>query len=132
MSAEENSKKRILIIDDDETITSLIEMVLSNEGYSVTSANNGIEGEKLAKEIKPHLIFMDITMPEQDGYVTTEHIKSNPELADIPVVFLTGQSAKEDNGKAFSKGGASFICKPFANQQLISLAMLILETVNTD
>ena len=132
MSTNDTSKKRILIIDDDETITSLIDMVLSNEGYAVTTANNGIDGEKIASKIKPHLIFMDITMPGQDGYETTEHIKQNPELADIPVVFLTGQSAKEDNGKAFSKGGASFICKPFANQQLISLAMLILETVNTD
>ena len=128
----EVKQKRILIIDDDETITSLIQAILSNEGYSVYIANNGIDGEKMAYEVKPNLIFMDITMPGQDGYETTEKIKSNPELYEIPIVFLTGQSAGEDNGKAFAKGGASFMCKPFAKQQLISLTNLILETVNSD
>ena len=128
----DGNKKRILVIDDDETISSLIQQILQKEGYEVHTANNGIVGEKMALELKPHLIFMDITMPEQDGYETTEKIKSNSLLQEIPIVFLTGQTAGEDKGRAFAKGGASFINKPFASQQLISLAALILQTVSSD
>ncbi len=132
MTTDSTIKKSILIIDDDEVITSLIDTILTKEGYEVHIANNGVDGLKMAMEVKPNLIFMDITMPGQDGYETTESIKSRQELFEIPIVFLSGQSEGEDNGKAFAKGGVSFICKPFANQQLISLTKLILETVHID
>ncbi len=128
----ENKSNKILVIDDDEVISSLIQKVLTKEGYEVATANNGIDGEKMAKELKPNLIFMDISMPGQDGYETTEKIKANQELSEIPIVFLTGQTAGEDKGRAFAKGGASFMNKPFANQQLISMASLILQNVNSD
>ena len=59
-------------------------------------------------------------------------IKSNKELSNIPVVFLTGQAASEDKGRAFAKGGVTYMNKPFANQQLIGIASLILQTVNSD
>ena len=132
MSEDRKLNKRILIIDDDEVITGLIQALLSKEGYTVYTANNGIDGEKMAAEHVPHLIFMDISMPGQDGYETTENIKNVQSLSEIPVVFLTGQSAGEDNGKAFAKGGVSFVCKPFQNQQLTSLVSLILESSHVD
>ena len=128
----ENKTTKILVIDDDETISSLIKQVFSKEGYEVSTANNGIDGEKIALEFMPDLIFMDVTMPGQDGYETTEKIKSNKELSNIPVVFLTGQAASEDKGRAFAKGGVTYMNKPFANQQLIGIASLILQTVNSD
>lgn len=123
---------KILVIDDDLTITDLIQSVLSKEGYFVYTANSGEEGIKLALEKMPHLIFMDIMMPGLDGYETTEKIKNNPQLKEVPVVFLTGRSASEDGGRAFAKGGASFIRKPFKNQQLKDLVRLILSSVNVD
>ncbi len=132
MQENDTDKKRILIIDDDEMITTLIHQILSKEGHLVSVANNGIDGVKMASEVKPHLIFMDITMPGQDGYDTTEQIKNNPELSEIPIVFLSGQAAGEDKGRVFAKGGSSFIRKPFANQQLVSMVALILDTMQVD
>ncbi len=75
---------------------------------------------------------MDINMPGQDGYDTTEQIKTIPELSGTPIVFLSGQAAGEDKGRAFAKGGSSFIRKPFANQQLVSMIALILDTTQVD
>ena len=128
----DKKNKQILVVDDDVAITELIKSILTKEGYFVFTANNGVEGLKVAEEKKPNLIFMDITMPEQDGYETTELIKKNPELKDVPVIFLSGKSESEDGGRAFAKGGASFIRKPFNNQQLKDLVNLILDTVHTD
>ena len=132
MSTDDTQSAKILVIDDDVTITGLIKSVLSKEGYLVYTANDGASGQQLAAEVEPHLIFMDITMPEQDGYETTEQIKSNPKLKDVPVIFLTGRSASEDGGRAFAKGGASFMRKPFNNQQLKDLVSLVLESVIVD
>ncbi|MFQ5453757.1 MAG: PleD family two-component system response regulator [Candidatus Zixiibacteriota bacterium] len=121
----------ILVIDDEEIITDLIQNILSKEGYQVHKANDGINGEKLAKELRPDLILMDITMPGMNGYKVTERIKSNPELKDIPVIFLTGKSPNEDGGKAFAVGGVTYMVKPFTNQQLKDLVRLAIESVIT-
>ena len=128
--AKEN--KKILVIDDDSTITDLIKSILTKEGYSVFTANCGKDGLVKAEENHPDLILMDITMPDMDGYQTTQEIKKNPSLADVPVVFLTGKSASEDGGKAFATGGASYVRKPFHNQQLRDLVNLIMSSVSID
>jgi CheY-like chemotaxis protein len=125
-----NKKRSILVIDDDETITRLINTVLSKEGYTLHIANDGISGVEKAEELKPDVIFMDITMPGMDGYEATEKIKQNPMLREIPVIFLTGKSASEDAGKAFAKGGATYMRKPFTTQQLKDLVNLLMESVN--
>ena len=127
-----NDKRQILVIDDDSTITGLINTILNKEGYNVCIANDGINGVQMAEEIKPDLILMDITMPGLDGYEATEKIKHNPILRDIPVIFLTGKSASEDAGKAFAKGGITFMRKPFSAQQLKDLIHLAMESVTIE
>ena len=133
MNLDENSENRlILVIDDDDTITGLIKTVLTKEGYQVQIANDGINGVKMAENLKPDIILMDITMPGLDGYEATEKIKQNPAIREIPVIFLTGKSASEDGGKAFAKGGATFMRKPFATQQLKDLVRLAMESVRIE
>lgn len=124
-----NNRRNILVIDDDDTITGLVNTVLTKEGYNVHIANDGISGVKKAEELKPDIILMDITMPGLDGYEATEKIKQNPIIREIPVIFLTGKSASEDGGKAFAKGGATFMRKPFTNQQLKDLVNLAMESI---
>lgn len=118
---------KILVIDDDTSITELIQAILSKDGYEVEAAHNGVDGLAMAKEIKPDLIFMDIVMPDMDGYETTQEIKKIDYLQHVPVVFLSGYSENEDGGRSFEMGGASFIRKPFTIQQIrdfVKLAML--------
>ena len=119
----------ILVIDDDETITGLITTVLSAAGHQVYAASNGNDGLQLAEVNQPDLILMDIGLPGMDGYEVTEKLKQNPRLHSVPVIFLTGRSASEDAGRAFGVGGATYIQKPFTNQQLRDLVALALQSL---
>jgi len=118
----------ILVVDDETAVTGVISAVLGKNGYQVFCAHDGAEGVRLAAECKPDLIIMDITMPTMSGYDATEKIKSNPELKNVPVIFLSGKSAAEDNGEAFRKGGATYLQKPFNSNQLKDLVTLTLLT----
>jgi len=119
----------ILVIDDDEAITGLISAILTKDGYKVLIASSGVDGVKMAKEAKPHLIFMDITMPDMDGYETTQQIKADKSLQNIPVIFLTGKSASEDGGRAFATGGLTYMRKPFTAQQLRDIVSLAIQAL---
>ncbi len=122
-------KAKILIVDDDSDIREIASRVLNGEGYDVITASSGHEGIEKARLENPKLILMDISMPDLDGYEATKLLKQDPMLSAIPVIFLTGRSASEDDGKAFASGGASYICKPFTGQQLkdmVSLAVMAL------
>jgi CheY-like chemotaxis protein len=131
MGLETSSKTGIiLVIDDEEAVTGVIQAVLSREGYRVHLAHDGAEGVKLASQVQPDLIIMDITMPGMDGYEATERLKQDPQLADVPIIFLTGKSASEDGGRAFAKGGVSYVRKPFTSQQLRDLVALAMQSLD--
>ena len=119
----------ILVIDDEEVVTSLLRTLLTDEGYSVHTGGGGREAVDLALKVKPKLIIMDILMPDLDGYQATELIKQNPTLKDIPVIFLTGRSPEDDGGRAYAVGVTSFLRKPFTNEQITNLVSLALESV---
>jgi CheY-like chemotaxis protein len=119
----------VLVIDDDEAITGLIKAVLSRDRFQVCIANSGTQGIQMAREVKPNLILMDITMPDMDGYEATRQLKADPALQAIPVIFLTGKSASEDGGRAFATGGLTYMRKPFSNQQLRDLVMLAMQSL---
>ena len=119
----------VLVVDDDSAISDLINMVLSRDGYRIFIAGNGQEGIKMAREVQPNLVLMDITMPDMDGYEATRQMKSDPKLQNIPVIFLTGKSASEDGGRAFATGGLTYMRKPFTNQQLRDLVTLAMQSI---
>ena len=105
--------KKILIADDDDNIRELIQFTLEDEGYEIHMAKNGKEAEKIALEIKPDLIILDVMMPEKTGYEVCEELRKNPETAKSYVLFLSarGSPVAEKTGKI--KGGNEFLVKPF-------------------
>ncbi|MDF1545438.1 MAG: response regulator [bacterium] len=124
-----SDKAKVLIIDDDADVREIASRVLGGEGYQVITATSGPEGIEKARQEVPKLILMDISMPDMDGYEATKLLKQDPSLSLIPVIFLTGRSASEDDGQAFASGGVSYICKPFTGQQLkdmVNLAIMSL------
>jgi len=122
-------KATILVVDDEATITGLLCRVLALDGHTVHAASTGSQAIKMASDIHPDIIVMDITMPEMDGYEATTHIKNDPDLKKTPIIFLTGKSAEEDAGRAFAKGGLTFVRKPFSNQQIRDLVSLTLDSL---
>ena len=103
----------ILIVDDTPENLRLLSKMLLKEGYRVRKAINGELALMAMRAAPPDLILLDIMMPEMDGFEVCERLKADPDLADIPVIFLSALSEIFDKLKAFQAGGADFITKPF-------------------
>lgn len=108
----------ILVIDDDEHIRDLMKRLLSREGYYVSVASSGEQGLEMARVIKPDVITLDVLMPGQDGWSVLSQLKSDPELANIPVVM---QSILDESNKAFMLGANDYLTKPINRSQIIEV-----------
>ena len=104
-------RPKVLVIDDDSFITGIYTLTLTNEGFDVVLAKNGLEGIALAKKIMPHIILLDLVMPGIDGFETLERIKREEKLKPIPVVILSGLSQPEDIDRALHLGAVSYLRK---------------------
>ena len=120
------SQGNILVIDDEPQITEIIDAFLTNSGYEVHVSNIATEGLKLAKQLKPDVILLDIMMPEVDGYSLCNDLKNDNDTAGVPVVFLTGKDRNDDMGRSFKVGGDMFIKKPFSCERLLEILNIIL------
>jgi two-component system, OmpR family, alkaline phosphatase synthesis response regulator PhoP len=114
------SKAKILIVDDEEDILEFLEYNLLKEGYEVHKAFDGQEAEKIASEIIPHLILMDVMMPNVDGIESCALIRKNPALKDTLICFLTARNESFTQVSALDTGGDDFITKPIKLNVLIS------------
>jgi DNA-binding response OmpR family regulator len=121
---------KILVIDDEPEITDIIKAFLTNTGYEVMVENSSVMGIEKAKTFRPDLILLDIMMPTMDGYEVCASIKKDIELVSIPVLFLTGKDAGDDNGLSFRAGGDLFIKKPFSCERLLQMVKMVLITVS--
>jgi len=113
------TNKRILVVDDDSTLTELLEMVLVDGGYGVTVVRNGREAVREAVADPPDLIVLDILMPEMDGWETSEHLLSHERTAKIPIIFLTARVSPEDQLRGWYRGCFAYLTKPFDIQELL-------------
>jgi DNA-binding response OmpR family regulator len=120
------SQGNVLVVDDEPQITEIIEAFLSNSGYEVHVSNQAAEGLRLAKQLKPDVILLDIMMPDIDGYSLCNDLKNDPATSGIPVVFLTGKDRNDDMGRSFKAGGDMFIKKPFSCERLLEILNIIL------
>jgi len=106
-------KYKVLAVDDEADVLKLVEMALQVEGYKVIQATSGKEALELAKKEKPHVILLDIMMPEMDGMEVFKRLKNKVETAQIPVIMVTGVSEKENIKKLLDEGVQYYIIKPF-------------------
>ena len=106
---------KILVIDDDPIITETIEILFDSD-VTVLSTDNGRDGIALAAEEKPDLILLDVKMPDMDGYETCSELRLNPDIADIPIIFLTIKNESTDEATGLELGAIDYIAKPIVPQ----------------
>ena len=112
--------KRVLIVEDQADIRKLIRMTLEFEPYEIHEAADGTEGLRLADQVKPDLILLDVMMPgEFDGLQVCTRIRANPSLRDTPVVLLTARGQNQDRDAGEQAGADQYLIKPFSPLQLI-------------
>ena len=112
--------KKILLVEDSPTQAQKAQLILEREGYDVTLAPDGTVGLEYTLNDRPDLIVTDIVMPKMDGYDMCREIKSNKEIADIPVVMLTTKGDIMDIIEGLGAGADNFITKPYESTLLIS------------
>jgi two-component system sensor histidine kinase/response regulator len=108
----------IMVVDDNPTNLKLLEDMLGQAGYGVRSFPRGRHALAAAMQNPPDLILLDINMPEMDGYEVCERLKSDEQLAQVPVIFLSALNETEDKVKALRCGGADYISKPFQFEEV--------------
>ena len=116
---------RVLVIDDEPEITDIVEAFLTEAGYSVTSENKPTNAVAKVKEFQPNVIMLDIMMPGLDGYDICQQIKELPDMAHVPIIFLTGKDRADDMGRSFKVGGDMFIKKPFSCERLLEIVNIV-------
>jgi len=121
---------KILLVDDEPDILEIVSYNLTAEGYKVYTANNGVEAIEKAKKKKPHLIILDVMMPEMDGIEACEAIRNTPELAHTLVAFLTARGEDYSQVAGFDAGADDYITKPIKPKVLVSKVKSLLRRVN--
>lgn len=110
---------KILVIEDNKDVRENLEELLTLSGYTVFTAENGKAGTSQALELSPDLILCDIMMPEMDGFGVLRILSNHPSTMDIPFIFLTAKTEKEDFRKGMGLGADDYITKPYDDVQLL-------------
>ena len=109
---------KILIAEDERDIRDLVAFTLRFAGHEVFAASNGEEAVDMAPKVNPDLILMDVRMPRMTGYEACKAMKANPDLKDIPVVFLSAKGQESERQQGLEAGAEDYLLKPFAPDQL--------------
>jgi two-component system, cell cycle response regulator DivK len=113
-------KHKILIIEDNEQNMYLMTFLLESFGYEIVQAYDGKEGIRLAKEIKPYVVLLDIQLPEINGYQVAEELRKDHSLDNVPIIVVTSFAMAGDKERALAAGATGYIEKPINPDTFIS------------
>jgi two-component system alkaline phosphatase synthesis response regulator PhoP len=123
---------KILLVDDEQDILEIVGYNLEQEGYQIITASNGKEAVSKAKKENPHLIIMDVMMPEMDGMEACENIRKIPELNSTIITFLTARNEDYSQVAGFDAGADDYITKPIKPKLLVSKVKALLRRLKND
>jgi len=113
-----NDQYKILIADDDESISKLLERTLRSDGYQVVMASDGEQAVALAIAEQPSLLILDLTMPKMDGYEVTRALRERPDTCHMCIILLTANHEEDSAARGFEEGANDFLLKPFTPAHL--------------
>lgn len=122
-------KNKILVIDDNNHVRSLIEAILKND-YEIKLANSAEEGLDILNSYIPHLILLDIMLPEMNGFEVCSQIKSRPKLGHIPIVIISAKTGTVSRTMGYQLGALNYIEKPFESAELLAVVKSTLNKKN--
>jgi two-component system, OmpR family, response regulator len=117
-------KGRVLVVDDEPNITDLVAMALRYEGFDVGVATNGRDALESARSTPPHLIVLDVMLPDLDGFEVAKQLKQSGHR--VPILFLTARDATEDKIRGLTIGGDDYVTKPFSLEELVARVHAVL------
>lgn len=112
--------KKILLVDDSETILEMERMILQQDRYEVVTARDGQEGVIKALELKPDLILMDVIMPGLDGFAAVRRLREHPGTSRVPIVMVTSKAEAESMETGYESGCSDYIIKPIDRMELVA------------
>ncbi|NCD24843.1 MAG: fused response regulator/phosphatase [Deltaproteobacteria bacterium] len=115
-----NSNPLILVVDDEPLNIKLLDVVLKKNGFQTIAGTSGPAARALALEHQPDLILLDVMMPGEDGYTTCEQLKQHPQIADIPVIFISALTDTDSKVRGLEVGGVDYISKPFEKAEVLA------------
>ncbi len=114
----DETRQRILVVDDNPDNVEIIEARLASRGYLIDSANNGEEALRRVRENPPHLILLDVMMPVMDGFEVSRRVKRDPALPYIPIILVTARGETEDKVEGLDAGADDYVTKPISFPEL--------------
>ncbi|HEX2294178.1 MAG TPA: response regulator transcription factor [Actinomycetota bacterium] len=117
-------KRRVLVVDDEANITDLVAMALRYEGFDVAVAGNGRDAVEAARSTPPHLMVLDVMLPDLDGFEIARQLQQSGHR--IPILFLTARDTTEDKVRGLTIGGDDYVTKPFSLEELVARVYAVL------
>jgi two-component system OmpR family response regulator len=121
---ERTTGQRVLVVDDEASITDLVATVLRYEGFEVEVAGNGWDALRKAQSFAPELVILDLMLPDHDGFEVHRRLRDRG--VDAPVIFLTARDATEDKVRGLTIGGDDYVTKPFSLEELVARIRAVL------
>lgn len=115
-----NMKKKVLLVDDSNTVLMMEKMILSKGPFEIVTARDGVEAIAKSKSELPDVILLDVMMPKLDGLSACAAIRAQPETADIPIIMVTTRGEEQNIETAFRNGCTDYVTKPINGLELLA------------
>jgi DNA-binding response OmpR family regulator len=122
----------ILVVDDDRDVAQSIELSLRRRGFRVTLAHSGVEALKTLRRYRPDIVILDILMPGMSGLEVCRHLRTDPNTAALPIIFLTARGQEQDRIEGLRAGADDYLGKPFNLEELILRVKAVLRRAQND
>ena len=117
--ARTQRRSRVLVVDDSMSVRRAVATLLEDQGYEIVQARDGLEAVKSMESARPDLLLTDLEMPNMNGLELTAHMRSRPELANLPVIMITSRSMDKHRRQALTSGVDVYLTKPYSDQELL-------------
>ena len=124
MSTDASDQHRILVVDDEPNIVDVVSMALRFQGFTVETAGTGAEALSAVTGFRPHLIVLDVMLPDMEGFDVAQRLGA--QRARVPIIFLTARDATDDKIRGLTLGGDDYVTKPFSLEELVARIRSIL------